>query len=123
MRRALITCVLAATFALGVAGVAEATTATISPLSQTHTHGQASNLTLSWTGVKPFRTVCFYYDKNDLNAGYWCYFSTSYDGVLTSNTFWPCTTTTFTQLLNVTDWNSNFKSTTSTSRENGGVPC
>jgi hypothetical protein len=123
VRRTILAAMLALTLALSVTGIATALTANISPPSQNHAHGVHSSWTMSWNGVTPYRTVCFYYDKFNIGEGYWCIANTNYNAASDSHTYYPCTTTNFTQLLNVTDWNSNFKSATSNARENGGNPC
>jgi hypothetical protein len=124
VRRTFIAGVLALTFTLTAAGLVSATaTASISPPSQTNNHGASADWTLAWGGASPFRTVCFYYDKNNNGEGWWCLLNTPAVGATDHHTFWPCSTTTYTQLLNVTDWASSFKSATSTAKEYGGTPC
>jgi hypothetical protein len=121
VRHKLIASVLALTFALASSGVAAAATASINPSSQSHSHGSPSSWTLSWGGQTPFRTVCFYYDKNNAAEGGWCLLNTNLIGATDSHTFTPCSTKTFYQVLNVTDWGNNFVTRQSSATESGGA--
>jgi hypothetical protein len=100
-------------------GSALANSATISPHSQTHAHGVKSTWGLSWTGLAPFDAIFSHGDSTGIEI-----FTNglSYNH---SYTFFPCSTTTFTQILTVFDGHnpSLVAQDSSTSRESGGNPC
>lgn len=109
---------------LTVAAPAAAASAFISPSSQSHGHGVASNWTLSWGATSPFH-VEFYFGDGIVDV----WQNVSITGSGDSYTFYPCSTTNFHQTLKAWDgWNNTthtfkgFATDTSTSQENGG-PC
>jgi hypothetical protein len=120
-RRPLTGALVALLITFSQTGVAAATTATISPSSQSHAHGVASHWTTSWSGQTPIRQVCFAYDVNNSSEGGWCLFTTSSTSRSDSHTYWPCTTKTFTQALEVYDWNYVRAYRTSNATEAGGA--
>jgi hypothetical protein len=123
MQRSFPTAILALLLVLTMSGGAAASTASITPATQTHGHGVAASWTLSWGGVAPFRTVCFYYDKDNTGEGGFCLLETNAVGATASHAFYPCVGRTYTQVLNVTDHNSTFATKTSKATESGGNPC
>jgi hypothetical protein len=124
MRRTALSLVLAGGLIMSAAvGPVAATTATVTPLTQTHAHNVSSHWTGSWTGRTNFHTEFDYGDT----------FYTPYDGALTSKSysylFSPCPgdQTTFYQLLQVWDnvghGASLYAAQSSSSHENSGTPC
>ena len=124
MQRMLLALGLAACLAVLSAVPVGATTADISPSSQSHAHNVASHWTASWSGRLLFNVDWEYGDGNGIsgNATNVVEFGLTYG--------WsPCPgdQTNYTQTLsvwdNITHGSSNFASDTSTAHENAGNPC
>jgi hypothetical protein len=100
-------------------GQALANSATINPGTQTHNHGVKSSWGLSWTGTAPFDAVFTHGDGSGIEIWTW---GLTYNQ---THTFWPCTTTTFHQILTVQDSHNPplIAQDGSTAKEYGGTPC
>jgi hypothetical protein len=98
---------------------ASATTTSISPSSQTHAHGVASQWGASWTGNSPFTVTWCYVSGVSCDAPY----QTGNTSATNRHTFYPCVTTAFTQKLYVLDFLNNSSTKYSTATEYGGNPC
>ncbi len=120
MRKRLAASVIAALLTIALAGGAQATTsANLSPSSQTHAHGVQSTWSGSWSGTAPFGVTLYHGDgttESLVNT-----YSTSYSNF--KHAFYPCTTTTFTQHLRVSDQVGPLNSNYTTATESGGYPC
>ncbi len=116
--QALRTVSLAAALLMASTSPATATTASITPASQTHTHGVASHWTVSWTGKSPY-TWSF-----DFGDGFYTYGNgVTYTSRQIGYTFWPCSTTRFQQSLVVDDANGIRGVSSGYATEAGGSPC
>lgn len=121
MKRGLLSVSVAVLLALSNSGIATATSANISPHSQSRAHGVASSWTATWGDNGPFNVV-FHPDTANPGLHEWAQYgiwSTSYPH---SMAWYPCTTTTYTQELSIKD---NYGSAVhrSTASEAGGNPC
>ena len=90
--------VLITLLVFAVAGVAFAASASITPHTQSHAHGVASNWTLSWGNAGPY-DVNFY--RGNGTVVIWT--NTNQSLSSQSYKFYPCTTTTFQQWLRVSN--------------------
>lgn len=103
MKRSLPAASLTVLFTLSNAGMATATSANISPHSQTRAHGQASSWTATWGDTGPYNVV-FHPDRANPGLDEWARY-----GIWTTSmpphsmAFFPCTTTTSTQELSIAD--------------------
>jgi len=102
MRRLLVSMSLGMIFVLSNTGIVAATSANISPHSQSRAYGQQSSWTATWGDVGPYNVV-FHPDIANPGLHEWARYgiwTTSYPH---SMAFYPCTTTTYTQELSVAD--------------------
>jgi hypothetical protein len=124
MRRGLLPFVFALSLALAAVGPAAATTAAITPQTQSHAHNVDSHWTGTWSGRTSFDAT-FYYGN-----GYGLEIVTTATSHAYSYSFSPCPgdPTTYYQGLYVWD-NTGHSGThleglsTSTASENSGSPC
>lgn len=121
MKRRLLSASVAVLFVLSNSGIATATSANISPHSQSRAHGQASSWTATWGDNGPYNPT-FHPDTANPGLHEWApgwTWQTSYQH---SMAWYPCTTTRYTQQLVVDDQygSANHWSTAS---EAGGNPC
>lgn len=89
------------------------------PETQQHAHGVASVWNLTWSGDAPFDYNFHYGDgfvRVRLNT-----FAVAENGV--RRTFFPCSTTTFTQWFRVWDSDAGYAYDFTTAKETGGNPC
>jgi hypothetical protein len=124
MKRLLMPTAFALILAVAISGVASAISANINPLSQTHAHGVKSAWSLTWGGVPGSHgfDVYFWYDVNNDYPPHWVSLGTFATSASKSTAWWPCTTTTFYQELDVYD-QYGAAGTTSHATESGGNPC
>lgn len=97
-----------------------ATSATITPSTQSHAHGVASSWSLTWGSAAPY-DVYFWWDVNDSPAD-WILLDTTTTSKHITHTFYPCVGTNFSQELDVYDQHA-LAADTSTASEAGGNPC
>lgn len=120
MTRSILSVMLAATLILGAVSPAAATTATISPSTQSHAHGVASQWNLSWSGHSPFKWEFDFGDGAYTGSfGAWV----SYTSKHVTYAFYPCSWTQFNQSLVVDDAWGIRGVRSSYASENGGNPC
>jgi exo-beta-1,3-glucanase (GH17 family) len=111
---------LAAAVILTVAlPVAATTSNSLSPATQSHAHGVASQWSGSWSGTGPFSWTLYHGDGTSTSAANVAYTSHTFP----TYAFFPCTTTTFTQHTRVTDQVGPLNSNDTTATETGGNPC
>lgn len=126
MRRSIVAFAVSLALAGTMAGFAGAesegvliNTVSLSPSSQNHSHGQASNWTGNWSGGP----APYYYNLNRGN-GTTQSGSTSQTSKGFSYTYFPCTTTTYYQRLSIRDADGDLGVSNQTqSTEQGGSPC
>ena len=119
MKRVLVSVSIAVLLILSNTGIVAATSANISPHSQSHAHGQASSWTATWGDVSPYNAV-FHPSTADPGLHEWAQYGISYTSYSHSMAFYPCTGTVFTQQLVIDDayGSANHWSTAS---EAGGI--
>jgi hypothetical protein len=122
MRRVLIITGIAAALALAAAPAVLAASADISPNTQTHNHGIASNWTATWSGTPNYDVFIWYDNTKSYNISI---INTSATSRGFSHAFWPCHDTTFTQEVDVYRHTTGALEAlaTSTATEKGGSPC
>lgn len=121
MKRFITAIALALTIAFGSSGIVSAISANISPSTQSHAHGVKSNWTLTWGGSQPF-SVYFWYDVDSVPSWYWHISNTATTSKALSTAFYPCSTATIRQQLQVYD-QGGVAAKTSYATEQGGNPC
>lgn len=95
------------------------TSVSLTPVTQSHPHGQASSWTGSWNGGPGPYVYRFNRGDGTAQTG-----STTSTTRFFSYTYWPCSTTTYYQTLGVTDADGDHKVSNRTqSTEQGGSPC
>ncbi|HJP88992.1 MAG TPA: hypothetical protein VJ850_08165 [Candidatus Limnocylindrales bacterium] len=96
----------------------------VSPSTQTHNHGVASNWAHSWSGVSPF-VVSFCPSVNTGNVICFGGYHTSTTSANRTYTFWPCVTTNFKNYAFVADDDGNGAQSNvyTHASEGGGNPC
>jgi hypothetical protein len=109
---------VAASLILSIAGTAIAAGATITPATQSHTHGVKSTWTLSWSRYSPYEVFFAYGDGYVLHNA-----STAQVSIVTNRTFWPCSGHTYHQFLDIYDKHNNHAGADSYASEGGGSPC
>lgn len=100
-----------------------ATGLTVTPSTQSHAHGVASNWTQSWSGVSPFDVA---FCPQLTPAPTYCFASLTNTTLTTKNrsyTFYPCQGTTFKQYAWVNDAVGSQATVYTYATENGGNPC
>lgn len=118
MKHRLLSASLAVLFTLSTSGIAAATSANISPHSQTRAHGQNSSWTATWGDTGPYDYV-FHPDVANPGLHEAAEYGVSKTSYYHSMAFYPCTTTTFTQELSIKDaYGAAYHQ--STAREAGG---
>ena len=102
MKRVVVSVSIAMLFVLSNTGIVAATSANISPHSQSHAHGQASSWTATWGDNGPYNAV---FHPSTANPGLheWARYGISYTSYYDSMAFYPCTGTTFRQQLVIDD--------------------
>jgi hypothetical protein len=95
-----------------------ATTASISPTTQSHAYGVASTWTDSWGGSAPFEVRFFTGDGYVFAPVY-----NTQTQMVVRHAFYPCRGTTYRQTLTVIDRINYGIATNSSATEGGGGPC
>lgn len=97
-----------------------ATTASISPATQSHAYGVLSSWTLIWSGQSAYKVNFTYGD-----GGSWSVVNTTATSEGRTHHFYPCSTTTFSQSLKIYQPGNSTPtaSSSSTSHETGGGAC
>lgn len=121
MKRVVFSASIAMLFVLSNTGIVAATSANISPHSQSHAHGQASSWTANWGDVSPYNYV-FHPDVGNPGLHEQAEYGVTKTSYPHSMAWWPCTSTLYTQQLVIDDryGSANHSSTAS---EAGGNPC
>lgn len=123
MRRLLVSAGILTVLTASLAGTAWAIGQSVTPGTQTHNHGVASNWTQAWSGTGPF-DVAFCPQQSP--GPVYCFVSLSNTSLTTkarTYTFYPCVTTTFTQYAWIEDATGSSVTTYATAKEYGGTPC
>lgn len=102
------------------APAAFATTAVITPATQSHSYGTLSTWSAVWSGQSSYKVSFAYGDGGSFSLA-----NTTTTSANLNHHFYPCTSTTYTQQLKIYQPGSTFvtASGTSTSRETGGSGC
>ncbi|MES2208717.1 MAG: hypothetical protein V4515_00800 [Chloroflexota bacterium] len=118
MKRVVVSGSIAMLFVLSNTGIVAATSANISPHSQSRAHGVASSWTATWGDNGPYRPT-FHPDTANPGLHEWAPGLTWLTSYQHSMAFYPCTGTTFRQQLVVDDAYGS-ASHWSTATEGGG---
>ena len=118
MKRVLAVLGLIGSCLIGGGGAVEAVSITLNPSHQNRSHGQTAYWSMSWSGGAPYDTDFAYGD-----GAWWSPGLPTTTSANLNRTWWPCSSTTYNQVLYVTDGFGNFGSAGATTRVTGGTPC